>query len=114
MKRIKELRIKRGLTLKQVADRLGVSEGTVQRYESGAINNLKYDTIVALANIFRCTPSYLMGFDDGEPLDIYQEKLNQITSELNEEGQEKVLEYAKLLVASGEYKKRDSVAVGEK
>lgn len=31
--RLKDLRIENGFTLKEVADRIGVSEGTVQRYE---------------------------------------------------------------------------------
>ena len=62
--RIKDLRIKKDMTLLQIADRLGVSESTVQRYESGHIKNLKYETIVDLANILQCTPAYLMGWDD--------------------------------------------------
>lgn len=62
--RIKELRLSKGMTLLEVANKLGVSEGTVQRYESGNIRNLKYDTIVKLSNIFGCSPAYLMGWDD--------------------------------------------------
>lgn len=62
--RIKEIRLQHGLTLKQLADRLGVSESTVQRYESGLIKNLKYETMVELAEILGCSPSYLMGWDE--------------------------------------------------
>lgn len=62
--RIKELRLKANMTLLELANKLGVSEGTVQRYETGNIKNLKYDTIVNLANIFGCTPAYLMGWDE--------------------------------------------------
>lgn len=64
--RIKELRLKANMTLLELANKLGVSEGTVQRYETGNIKNLKYDTIVNLANIFGCTPAYLMGWDDDQ------------------------------------------------
>ena len=64
--RIKELRLKQNMTLLELANKLGVSEGTVQRYESGNIRNLKYDTIVSLANIFGCTPAYLMGWEEGQ------------------------------------------------
>lgn len=60
--RIKELRMARDMTLLEVANRLGVSESTVQRYESGAIANLKYDTIIKLANLFSVDPCYLMGW----------------------------------------------------
>ena len=39
--RIKKRRIQLGLTLIEVANKLGVSEGTVQRYESGFIKKHK-------------------------------------------------------------------------
>lgn len=61
---IKRLRLESGLTLLEVANRLGVKEATVQRYESGAIKNLKYDTIIALSKIFNCDPIEIMGLDD--------------------------------------------------
>ena len=65
VQRIKELRIKNNKTLLQLAEAIGVSEGTVQRYESGNIRNLKYDTIVALADALHTTPAHLMGWDEG-------------------------------------------------
>jgi transcriptional regulator with XRE-family HTH domain len=58
------------LTLKDVADKLGVSEGTVSRYESGDIQNMGIDKIAALAKVLRCSPGYLMGWEDepeGQP-----------------------------------------------
>ena len=68
--RIKELRKEKNLTLLQIANRLGLSESTVQRYESGNIKNLKYETIVALAEILSCSPCYLMGWDDQRPQEL--------------------------------------------
>ena len=61
--RIKERRIATGMTLLDVAQKLGVTEATMQRYESGDIKNIKNETVVALAEIFGCTPTYLMGWD---------------------------------------------------
>lgn len=61
--RIKQKRQECGLTLLEVADLLGVKEATVQRYESGSIKNIKHETICKLAEIFHCSPSWLMGFD---------------------------------------------------
>ncbi len=63
-KRIKERRLALGLTLLDVANALNVKEATVQRYESGEIKNIKHSTILELAKIFHCTPSYLMGWED--------------------------------------------------
>lgn len=63
-KNIKKYRLQSGLTLLEVAKKLGVQEATVQRYESGKIRNLKYETIVSLAEIFNCSPVDLMGWED--------------------------------------------------
>lgn len=62
--RIKERRLALGMTLLDVANALGVKEATVQRYESGEIKNPKHQTVAELARIFRCSPSYLMGWED--------------------------------------------------
>lgn len=67
MNRIKELRKLNDMTLLELAHKLGVSESTVQRYESGNIRMFNYDTISMLATIFNCRPEYVMGWDDGVP-----------------------------------------------
>ncbi|MBO6269410.1 MAG: helix-turn-helix domain-containing protein [Clostridium sp.] len=61
--RIKERRSEIGMTLLQLADQVGVKEATAQRWESGAIKNIPYNRIVEIANVLRCTPQYLMGWD---------------------------------------------------
>ena len=65
--RIKEMRKKKGLTLLEVAEYLGVQEATVQRYESGNIKNLKHETICKLAELFGCDPRYLVGWTANNP-----------------------------------------------
>jgi len=52
-----------GITLKDVAKIVGVSESTVQRWESGNIKNLRHDKIIKLAAALKTTPAYLMGWD---------------------------------------------------
>ncbi len=90
--RIKERRLSLNLTLAQIAEALGVKEATAQRYESGDIKNIKHDTIVALANILKCSPTYLMGWDEEkeikqkEPSDT-EKKLLFFLSKLNDLGQ---------------------------
>ncbi len=75
--KIKEMRLKRGLTLLEVAEYLGVKEATVQRYESGSIKNIKYEIICKLADLFCCDPCYLMGWSSD--INIEQRK-SPITS----------------------------------
>jgi repressor LexA len=61
---IKEYRKRAGLTLEQVAQRIGVSRQTVQRYESGVIANIPPDKIEKLATAFGIDPSVLMGWNE--------------------------------------------------
>lgn len=58
---IKSRRLELGLTLKQVADRVGVSEGSVSRWESGEIDNMRRDKIAALARVLSIDPLILIG-----------------------------------------------------
>ena len=72
--RIKDARIKKDLTLLEVAERLGKTEATIQRYESGNIKNLKNDIILELAQILNVSPAYLMGWE--KPANAYEVKPN--------------------------------------
>lgn len=53
-----------GITQKEVADFVGVSEATVSRWESGHIDNMRRDRIAALSKILRLSPLAIMGIDD--------------------------------------------------
>lgn len=64
--RIKRARERRGITLMAVANHLGVTEATVQRYESGNIKNLKLDTISKISEFLNVNPAYLMGWKNVE------------------------------------------------
>lgn len=59
-KRRKEL----GFTLAELAEKVGLRDATIQRYESGEIQNIKKDTIIKLAQVLKCTPGYLMGWTE--------------------------------------------------
>lgn len=60
---IRTYREKLNLTMKQLANRVGVSEGTISRWESGKIENMRRDKIEKLANALHVSPGYLMGWD---------------------------------------------------
>ncbi|SHO48122.1 helix-turn-helix domain-containing protein [Anaerocolumna xylanovorans] len=96
--RIKERRSSLGMTLLEVADQLGIKEATMQRYESGEIKNIKHETIVNLAKIFHCSPSYLMGWEDSiVPTTAAHKEDNE---HWTEEELHKIEEYKKLLLAA--------------
>ncbi len=62
--RIHEKRTEKGITLAQVADRLGVTEATAQRYERGNIKSIPYEHMCAYGEILNCSPAYLMGWEE--------------------------------------------------
>ncbi len=64
--RIKAMRLKNGYTLAELSKKVGVSDATLQRYESGEIQNIKLSTISKLAKVFGCKESYLIGWDSDE------------------------------------------------
>ena len=55
-KNIRYFRKLKGLTLLELADQLGLSEGTVQRYESGNITNVSISIAVEFAKVLNTTP----------------------------------------------------------
>ncbi len=61
-KRIRMLREDRNLTLKEIANIIGVSEATFSRYESGHIENIPLSKIEKIAKALNTTPGYLMGW----------------------------------------------------
>lgn len=65
-KRIKKTRKELGLSVDDIADKLGKNRATVYRYESDEIQNLPITVIEPLAQILNTTPSYLMGWDKVE------------------------------------------------
>lgn len=72
-KRIKELRIKAGLTQEQLALKIGYSTKTsISKIENDVLD-INQSTIVALARALNTTPSIIMGWEEKEaikPLDI--------------------------------------------
>ena len=66
--RIKELRTKKGMTQEELAELLGLQKSAIAKYEKGRVINIKRSTIINMAEIFHCNPSYIMGWDE-ETLD---------------------------------------------
>ena len=61
---LKERRIELNMTMLDVAKKVGVSEGTISRWESGDIANMKRDKIAALAKALSISPGVIMGWEE--------------------------------------------------
>ncbi len=60
-KRIYDRRVELNLTLQEVADRVGVQNSTIYRYEKGIIKRIKMPVIEAIASALQISPGYLIG-----------------------------------------------------
>ncbi|MBQ1575645.1 MAG: helix-turn-helix transcriptional regulator [Oscillospiraceae bacterium] len=63
MRRLKELREKRGISQLKLAMDLGLTQNSVSRYESG-MREADYKTLVALADYFNVSIDYLLDRTD--------------------------------------------------
>ena len=64
--RIKARRLEIGLSVDEVAKRIGKNRATVYRYESNDIEKYPLDILQPLAQALMTTPAYLMGWEDSE------------------------------------------------
>ena len=67
--RISARRKELGLTLDEVAAFVGVNKGTVSRWESGEIDNMRRDKIAKLAKVLKVSPLFIMGMDAANAAD---------------------------------------------
>lgn len=81
--RLSSLRKESGMSLNDIAEQIGVSRVTVHRYETGEIKNVPTEKVHQLANLFKVTRPYLMGWTEerkvnpSENLDMVAEKLSE-------------------------------------
>lgn len=121
--RIKLRREEVGLTQDELARNLGYkSRSSINKIELGK-QNIKQSALVKIALALNVTPGYILGdkpkdntsqeptkYDTDRPyipLSESESALLDLYRSMNEEGREKLLDYADDLVRSGKYDKRD-------
>lgn len=118
----------KGLKAADLSRMTSVSEGTISCYLNGRYE-AKQQRVRLFAEALRVNPAWLMGYDvpmDSTPPAILsdpspasapatpQDPLQEVLDQLNQEGREKVLEYAQALVALGTYKKSGPLVLDQK
>lgn len=99
--RIKEKRLKKNYTLEKLANEIGITKSTVLKYENGSIA-IPSDKIEKIAKVLKCTPAYLMGWENQtqkEMEDDIIEKYKLTPEELTEFG--KVMSINSALMFNG-------------
>ena len=105
---IKFLRKNFNMTQDELAIKLRVNKSSVQKYESGAVQNLKLETIRELCELFNIPPWILIfpNYIQSEETILNAIKYNQIRmlSVLNNVGISKIVEYVQDLSGIDKYK----------
>lgn len=105
--RLKEVRKSFGIDQQSAADLFSVSLGTYRNWEQGRVV-MNGEQLAQASRIFNVTVDHIL-MTDIAPVgaDKMKERLLEQMDELNEEGQERVLEYIDDLIMSGKYGKSE-------
>lgn len=101
--RIRELSKKKNITLKQLEADIGFGNKTIFAWNKSAPS---IDKVIKVADYFDVSLDLLCGREKELPV---SGQLMSIYSELNADGQDRLLEYGEMLLERGEYKKCDQV-----
>lgn len=117
--RIRGRRLQLGLSADDIAEKVQKDRATIYRYESNDIEKLPVSIIEPLAAALSCSPAYLMGWtycaeSSGYMVSEYEKTIIESYRLLNEEGQEKVVDYINDLIESGRYKKDNQSGMAKK
>ena len=103
--RVRQRRLDLGLTQLDLARECGYKDvTTISKIEKGE-RDIPRKKVVILAEVLRVPPSYLMGWSKTNESPPVTFDFGNTYSELNEDGKNKLKEYAELLLSQNKYKK---------
>lgn len=108
---IRKRREELNLTYEQLGNMIGVGKSTVRKWETGMIENMRRDNIVALSKALNISPSVIMGWDVlEENVPSEENKISKVEivllenyNKLNDLGKEKLIEYSNDLIETPKY-----------
>ena len=117
--RLRQAREQSGLTQQDLAEKLGITKSAIGNYENG-VSSPKWDVLLKIFDVLKVEPnffyqdSFSLETPETSPLTPQQSALLFSFDLLNEEGQQKALDYVDDLVLTGRYKKCASLGVDTK
>ena len=101
---LKQKRMEKNLTLEQVGNFVGVGKSTVRKWETGMIENMGRDKIVALSKVLDVSPLEILGIPETEetPL-VFPTNIMNVYKQLTTENQEAVYRYAQKKLTEQNY-----------
>ena len=116
--RLRQAREQSGLTQQDLAEKLGVTKSAIGNYENG-VSSPKWDVLLKIFDILHVEPNFLyqdnFSLNTTEPIVLTPQQSALLSSfdQLNEEGQQKAVDYVEDLVLTGRYKKCASSGLGK-
>lgn len=114
--RLRQAREQSGLTQQDLAEKLGITKSAIGNYENG-VSSPKWDVLLKIFDVLKVEPNFLyqdsfsLETPETSPLTPQQSSLLSSFDLLNEEGQQKALDYVDDLVLTGRYKKCAALGV---
>ena len=103
---LKKMKAASGKTTAEIAKGSGIPEPTLEKLFAGATKDPKLPTMQKLV--------YYLGYTLEDLCRDEKNRISAAMSQLNEEGRERVVEYAEDLAAGGRFKKPCSTELGKK
>lgn len=112
---IKQKRLELGLTIKELAQKVNVSEASISRWERGNVVNMKVDGITRLAHALDIPPHVLTGYKEGaafedQPQVRTREEMNAVVEAVRIELLRQGVDIYK---KKGQYRVQNDIAVAE-
>lgn len=100
--RIRLLRKQKGMTQQELAQKLGLKDSAIAKYENGRVENIKRSTLSEMAKVLGCSPIYLLGLDQEIDFILKDEEKQLIieyrnTDDATKEMVRRTLAYAKAI-----------------
>lgn len=76
---LKTLRLKKGMTQAQLAQKLGVTKSVISAYETG-LRLPSYDILIHIAKLFNVSTDYLLGMENKREIDLSGLTEDEITA----------------------------------
>jgi transcriptional regulator with XRE-family HTH domain len=105
--RLKELRLRSGKSLQEVADVVGASKAHLWELEAGRSKNPSFDLLKKLSDYFKVSVSTLIGEDPDDTRDTNDEQLMVLFRQIKELGPEdrelleKIIQHQKMKKSDG-------------
>ncbi|EEU77286.1 helix-turn-helix domain-containing protein [Enterococcus faecalis] len=101
---LKQKRMEKNLTLEQVGNFVGVGKSTVRKWETGMIENMGRDKIVALSKVLDVSPLEILDIPETEETPfVVPTNIMNVYKQLTTENQEAVYRYAQKKLTEQNY-----------